>query len=146
MSTDELLSITEVSEMTGLQSSALRYYETVGLIRSDARVGGRRHYDRSVLHRLAVIAVLQEAGFTIAEVGKLVDRGGRGQRWRAMAESKLKEIDAHLARVETARELLTAALDCDCSGLESCELVSERRGRHRKVVQTLPLRMGRPGS
>lgn len=138
----ELLSISEVGETTGLQCSALRYYEKAGLIRPKARLGGRRHYDASVVQRLAVIALLQEVGFTIGEISELVSHREKGQRWRTLAEGKLEEIDAHLKRVDAARELLTAALDCGCSGLERCGLVKERRGRHREAVQTLTLRMG----
>jgi DNA-binding transcriptional MerR regulator len=133
----DLLSIGEVGEATGLQSSALRYYEKVGLIRPAARVGGRRHYDPSVLPRLAAIALFQEAGFTIAEVGQLLGAGTSQARWRSMAEQKLREIDAHRARVAAARELLISALGCDCSGLDTCELVSARHGRHQKILQRL---------
>lgn len=142
----ELLSITEVGEATGLESSALRYYEKAGLIRPQGRVGGRRHYDPSVLQRLAVIALFQEVGFTISEISELISHEERRKRWRTLAEGKLQEIDSHLERVGAARELLMAALDCGCSGLESCDLVKERRGRHRRAVQSLTLRMGPPGS
>lgn len=142
----ELLGITEVGEATGLESSALRYYEKAGLIRPQGRVGGRRHYDPSVLQRLAVIGLFQEVGFTISEISELISHEERRKRWRTLAEGKLQEIDSHLERVGAARELLMAALDCGCSGLESCDLVKERRGRHRKAVQSLTLRMGPPGS
>jgi MerR family transcriptional regulator, redox-sensitive transcriptional activator SoxR len=144
MSDRELLSISQVGRATGLQSSALRYYEKAGLIRPQARLGGRRHYAPTVLQRLAVTALLQEVGFTIAEIAELIERKGRRRRWRSLAERKLEEIDQHLERVTAARELLTAALDCGCSELESCDLVKERRGRHRRAVQTLALRMGPP--
>ncbi len=141
MSDDDLLSISAVAEATGLKSSALRYYEKVGLIEPVTRRGGRRHYSNSVLQRLAVIALLQDVGFTISEISDLLGREGRGQRWRSLAASKLAEIDGHLARVNAARELLTAALDCGCSGLDSCDLVKQRRHRHRTAVQTVALRM-----
>lgn len=141
-----LLSISEVGEATGLHSSALRYYEKAGLIEPEARVGGRRHFSPSVLQRLAVIALLQEVGFTISEIAELMGRKGRRREWRSLAKSKLQEIENHLQRVRAARELLTAALDCGCSSLESCDLVKERRGRHRRAVQTLTLRMGPPAS
>lgn len=144
MSDRRLMSIMEVGEATGLQSSALRYYEKTGLIKPAGRAGGRRHYEPSVLQRLAVVALLQEVGFTIGEISDLVNRRGKRQRWRALAASKLEEIDVHLERVAAGRELLTAALECGCSSLEECDLVSSRRGRHRKVAQTLTLRMG-PG-
>ena len=140
----QLLSITEVGEATGLRSSALRYYEKAGLIRPSGRSGGRRHYEPAVLQRLAVVALLQEVGFTIGEFSELVNRRGKRQRWRSLAEDKLGEIDSHLERVAAARELLTAAVDCGCSSLEDCDLVSARRERHRKVTQTLTLRMGPP--
>ncbi|HEV3471877.1 MAG TPA: MerR family transcriptional regulator [Actinomycetota bacterium] len=138
-----LLSITEVGEKTGLPSSALRYYEKEGLIRSAGRAGGRRQYEAGVLQRLAVIALLQDVGFTIAEISELIARN-QTSAWRDLAAGKLQEIDAHLERVAAARELLQAALACGCSSLESCDLVAARRGRHRKVAQTLTLRMGPP--
>jgi MerR family transcriptional regulator, redox-sensitive transcriptional activator SoxR len=132
----ELISISEVGEATGLQSSALRYYEKAGLIRPAARSGGRRQYDPSVLQRLAAIALLQEAGFTIAEVAQLLGSGTSHERLRSMAEQKIREIDAHVARVAAARELLVSALRCDCSGIDTCELVATRGGRHRRVLQS----------
>jgi MerR family redox-sensitive transcriptional activator SoxR len=141
---EELLSISEVAQATGLQSSALRYYEKTGLIRSKARRGGRRHYGPNVLQRLAVIALLQEVGFTIKEIAGLIGRGGRQDRWRSLAENKLEEIDAHMERVNQGRELLKSALACGCASLDTCELISARRGRHQKVIQTLSLKMGPP--
>lgn len=142
MADGRLLTITEVGETTGLQSSALRYYEREGLIKPAGRASGRRLYDESVLQRLAVVSLLQEVGFTISEISELFNRRGKRTRWRALAESKLGEINAHLERVGAARELLSAALDCGCSSLETCDLVAARRGSHRKVTQTLTLRMG----
>ena len=143
MADPHLPSIREIAEATGLHSSALRYYEREGLITAATRISGRRHFDPSVLQRLAAIALLQEAGFTIAEVGQVL---GSQERWREIAEVKLEEIDAHLERVAAARDLLTSALQCDCSGLDTCALVSSRRGRHRKVVQSLGPRMDTPSS
>ena len=139
-----MLSITEVGEATGLQSSALRYYEREGLIEPAGRASGRRVYDDSVLQRLAVIALLRDVGFTIGEISTLFHRRGKTATWRSLAEDKLEEIDTHLERVAAARELLTAALACGCASLETCDMVTARRGKHRKVTQTLTLRMGPP--
>jgi MerR family redox-sensitive transcriptional activator SoxR len=136
----KLLSISEVAEATGLQTSALRYYESEGLIVPAARLSGRRQYDPLVLQRLAAIALLQDAGFTIAEIAQLLGPEASRQQWQAMAEQRLRDIDTHMARVAAARELLAAALRCDCAGLDTCGLVSERRGRHRRVLQTLSSR------
>src|SRR6266536_2855737 len=85
------ISISEVARSTGLQSSALRYYEKAGLIAPAGRAGGRRQYDPSVLRRLAAIALLQEAGFTIAEVREVLGAGN--ESWRTLARQKLGELD-----------------------------------------------------
>lgn len=136
------MSITEVGAATGLKSSALRYYERAGLIAAEKRSGGRRHYDPSVLQRLAVIALLKEVGFTLAEIRHVME--GRSKTyWRPLAETKLQEIDAHLGRVAAARELLVAALSCGCSSLTDCDLVRARGGRHRNATASL-LQLGPP--
>ncbi len=136
---DELLSITEVGEATGLAASTLRYYERAGLLSPAARIGGRRHYSPDVLHRLRIIGLLQEVGFTIGEIGEVINRAGSGG-WRSLARAKLDEIDEHIRKITQARELLVAALECGCSGLEHCELVNRRRGRHERVIRTLSFR------
>lgn len=138
---DELLSITEVGDATGLAASTLRYYERAGLLSSAARIGGRRHYSPDVLHRLRIIGLLQEVGFTIGEIGDVINRGDSGG-WRSLARKKLDEIDEHIHKITQARELLVAALECGCSGLEHCELVNQRRGRHERVIRTLSFRSG----
>ena len=135
MADQDPIGISEVARAAGLQSSALRYYEKAGLIAPVGRVGGRRQYHPSVLRRLAAIALLQEAGFTIAEVREVLGAGN--DSWRTLAGQKLDELDAHMARIAAARELLVSAIECDCSGLDTCELIAERRGRHRTMVQTL---------
>ena len=55
------LTIGEVARRAGLNASALRWYERVGLLPAPRRVAGRRRYEPSVLHRLAAIRLAQEA-------------------------------------------------------------------------------------
>ncbi len=124
MVADQMLSIGEVAERTGLRASALRYYEEAGLIRPAARVSGRRHYDPAVLDRLRVVACAQEAGFSIAEVRELL--GGTDEppaRWRALAERKLVEVDAVIEKAQATRRLLEESLRCNCVALEDCAAV-----------------------
>lgn len=134
---DGLYSISEVSARTGLQSSALRYYERAGLISADARIGGRRHYDPAILQKLAVIALLQEVGFTISEIARMRASGSDHETWRALAKDKLADIDDPLEKVGSARDLLAAAIACECQGLGRCDLVRSRHGRHRKTLHRI---------
>lgn len=118
------LTITEVARRAGLRSSAIRYYESIGLLPSPARVNGRRRYDEGVLQRLEIIATAQQMGFTVAEIGTLV--GGFGAetpawaRWRVLARAKLDEVDALIDRAQGMKRLLEASLACDCLTLEEC--------------------------
>ncbi len=119
-----MLSIGEVAKRTGLRPSALRYYEEVGLISPAARVSGRRHYQPSVLDRLAVIACAQQAGFTISEVGQLLaGEDEPSARWRALAEQKLREVDTIIEKAEATRRVLEKSLRCNCVVLEECARV-----------------------
>lgn len=132
----ELLSIGEVSTATGLRPSALRFYEEVGLISPSARIAGRRHYDRSVLRRLAIVALCQEAEFTVAEIARLLGTKRRSrERWRNFAEGKLEEVKAHIDRANATKRLLEQVLACGCGDPSSCEMVKEAAGRRLLQIQ-----------
>jgi MerR family redox-sensitive transcriptional activator SoxR len=135
MGEEGLLSIGEVAAASGLRSSALRYYEEEGLIRPEARVGGRRHYHPSILRRLAVIALLQEVGFTVSEIGDLFGQGrGAREQWTRLAEGKLEEVDAYIERAHATRRLLQAVLACGCGDPASCDMVTEAGQPHLRSV------------
>lgn len=125
-----MLTIGEVSKSAGLNPSALRYYEDVGLIYPTDRVGGRRRYDEAVLQRLAVIALCQEVGFSISEIADILG-GFSPSRWQKMAEKKLTEIDAHIAKAQETRQLLEQVLECGCADPGSCDLVQNALDRRR---------------
>jgi MerR family transcriptional regulator, redox-sensitive transcriptional activator SoxR len=118
------LRIGEVAGRTGLAPSAIRYYEKLGLLPKPARDGGKRLYDVSVLEWLSLIALAREAGFTMAEVKRLMTGFTPGTRpaarWEELATRKLAEIDAMVARAERMRAVLRVALECGCFRLEDC--------------------------
>lgn len=118
------MSIGEVARRAGIEASAIRYYESEGLLPEPPRSGGRRRYDASVLEWLSLIALAREAGFTIAEIRQLVVGFTPGTRpavrWRELATRKLAEIDAMVARAERMRAVLNVAIDCGCFRLEDC--------------------------
>lgn len=121
------LTIGEVATAAGVNATAIRYWERVGLLPAPRRVGGRRRYDDAVLARLAVIRLAQEVGFSVAEVRALVDgfdeQGVPPERWRELAERKLAEVEALIARAEGMKRVLAESLRCGCVTLDACELV-----------------------
>ncbi|HEY7348515.1 MAG TPA: MerR family transcriptional regulator [Ktedonobacterales bacterium] len=121
----EELTISEVARRAGVRPSAIRYYESVGVLPAPARASGRRRYDVSVLERLAVIQLAQEAGFTVAEIKGLFSDFApevpASARWQALATEKLAEVEALIARAQNMRRLLEECLlQCRCLSLEEC--------------------------
>ena len=125
------MSIGEVARQAGVRPSALRYYEGIGLLPRPERENGRRRYEgevlREVLDRLAVVRVAQLAGFTIDEIGVLLDGFSEdippSERWRVLASEKLPEIEALVERALSMKQLLERGLRCECLRLEDCDLI-----------------------
>jgi hypothetical protein len=59
---DPLMSISDFAQRSGVNASALRFYESLGLIESVRSSGGRRRYHRSGLRRIAYIVFAQRVG------------------------------------------------------------------------------------
>ena len=127
----EGLGIGEVARRVGVRPSALRYYEGIGLLPRPERANGRRRYDgevlRDVLDRLAVVRVAQQAGFTITEIGVLLDGFSEdtppSERWRVLAREKLPEVEALVERALGMKRLLERGLRCECLRIEDCDLI-----------------------
>ena len=116
-----LLAIGELARRTGTATSALRYYERIGLLPPGARAGGRRHYPASAAERVAFVRLWQDAGFTLKEIRQLLAAGMRSRRrWSGLAERKIDELDARIAEAQQAKKLLEHALNCSRRDLLTC--------------------------
>jgi MerR family redox-sensitive transcriptional activator SoxR len=121
----EDITISEVARQVGIRASAIRYYESVGLLPAPRRVSGRRRFDASVLQRLAIIQLAQQAGFTVSEMRTLFTGFAAdtpaSERWHALAQAKLAEVDALIRRAQGMKRLLEESLlQCRCLTLEEC--------------------------
>ncbi|HEX7323733.1 MAG TPA: MerR family transcriptional regulator [Rhodanobacteraceae bacterium] len=71
------LRIGQLAAKSGVSTKAVRLYEARGLLAPDAHSdSGYRLYGAAALARLNEIRVLQRAGFTLAETGRLLQREG----------------------------------------------------------------------
>jgi len=122
-----VLTIGEVASRSGLRSSAIRYYESQGILPEPRRVNGRRRYDEDVLDRLTAVQIARRAGFTIAEMRQLFQGTEQNQApsamWRRVAETKLHEVDALISQAQAMKRLLEEGLRCGCLNWEDCALV-----------------------
>ena len=137
---EELL-IGEVARRAGVRPSAIRYYESIGLLPEPRRVSGRRRYPGEILRTLSVIAVAQRAGLSLDEARELLatdDTGTVSDRLRAIAQRKLPEVDALIERARLVRSWLEAACDCRCPTLEACPLFDASLPADAGTVGTQP--------
>jgi MerR family transcriptional regulator, redox-sensitive transcriptional activator SoxR len=118
------LTITQVAKQFGLRSSALRYYEQIGILLPANRVSGRRRYDGAALRRLAVVQRARQLGFSLDEIRELFGGFRPGtpasQRWRELSRRKLVELDASVERIMIMQKLLRQMDNCRCDALDEC--------------------------
>jgi MerR family redox-sensitive transcriptional activator SoxR len=119
------LLIGEVARRAGLSTSALRYYERVGLLPPPARISKRRIYDSKVLGRIRIILLALDAGFTVKETKTFLSgyplSTTPAERWRALAHKKLAELDAKMTRLVQMKSILNDSFHCRCLRMEDCE-------------------------
>ncbi len=118
------LTISEVARQAGIRASAIRYYESVGLLPLPRRVSGQRRYQADILRRLAFIQAAQAAGFSVADMQALLHEldgdTPLSARWQSLAKRKLAEVDRLIQRAQGMRQMLEQGLQCGCPDLEQC--------------------------
>lgn len=129
-STDEL-GIGEVARRSGLAPSALRYYESLGLITSTRTGGDRRRYPRAVLRRLAVVRAAQHVGLSLEEVRTAfavlpADAAPTKRQWARMSATWRAGLDARIAELEQVRDNLALCVGCGCLSMRQCSLYNAR--------------------
>ncbi len=125
----ETLTIGEVAARSGVATSALRFYEDRGLIRSERAGSGHRRYRRPVIRRIAFIVFAQRVGLTLSEVGeelaKLPENRVPNRRdWGGLSAGWTSRIDARIAELERLRAGLTECIGCGCLSLTRCKLAN----------------------
>jgi MerR family redox-sensitive transcriptional activator SoxR len=120
------LSIGQVARTVGIRTSAIRYYERVGVLPEPERESGQRRYSPETVRRLQILGIAQRAGFTLDEAAVLLGTRNGGtpanEQLRALAQQKLPEVDALIARAQAMRDWLATATGCNCQTLDVCAL------------------------
>ncbi|MHB8244591.1 MAG: redox-sensitive transcriptional activator SoxR [Acidimicrobiales bacterium] len=127
MESRQLLSIGEVASRSGLATSALRFYETEGLISSERSSGGQRQFPREVLRRLAFVKVAQRVGLSLddirAALATLPDgRAPNKSDWARLSRTWRPRLDEQIALLEALRDQLDSCIGCGCLSLKRCAL------------------------
>ena len=116
--TEQLLSIGEVADAVDVSVSALRYYDKIGLISSEARVGGQRRFLPDTIGRVSFVQRAKDAGFSLGEITAILDDDS-GQ-WSKLVDGKLEDLRERHTRLAVMIELLERVRDCGCSAAAEC--------------------------
>jgi MerR family redox-sensitive transcriptional activator SoxR len=127
------LTIGEVVARTGVAHSAVRFYESSGLIHSTRTAGGQRRFHRDVLRRIAFIRVAQRVGLTLDDIGKALDvlpdrRTPHVDDWARLGRAWRAELDERIRLLESLRDELTSCIGCGCLSLRVCRLYNPDDG------------------
>ena len=125
----ELLTIGELSERSGVASSALRFYEERGLISSERASSGHRRFARPVIRRVAFIVFAQRVGLSLDEIGQELaklpaDRVPRRRDWSRLSSAWTERIEERIAELERLKAGLTECIGCGCLSLDRCKLAN----------------------
>lgn len=112
MSTKNEITITEVSKISGLPTSALRYYEEKGLISSVGRRGITRVFKSNIIERLSLIALARHAGFTLEEIAAMFSPDGKLTIDREQLLKRAKLIESKIKQLEAMRDGLIHVANC----------------------------------
>ena len=121
------LSIGEVARRTGLSVSAIRFYESRGLVSAGRNSGGQRRFARSDIRRLSFVIIAQQMGFSIERIADAlaplpVHRAPTKNEWGIMAKGFHADLDQRIGILTRLRDKLDGCIGCGCLSLDSCEL------------------------
>ena len=113
------MNIGEVSELTGLPTKTIRYYEDIGLVRPMRAGNGYRDFRDSDRHKLAFLGRARALGFPIEDCRTLLalweDDGRESAQVKHVATEHLRHVDEKIAQLQSLRATLAHLVDC-CAG------------------------------
>ena len=121
------LTIGQVAERTGAATSALRYWEDLGLIASVRTTGNQRRYERATIRRVSFIRAAQRVGLSLEEIGAALStlpdaRTPTASDWARLSRAWRGRLDEQIRRIEKLRDQLDSCIGCGCLSLRTCAL------------------------
>jgi MerR family transcriptional regulator, redox-sensitive transcriptional activator SoxR len=124
-----MLTIGDLAKRCGVATSALRFYEALGLIHSERNSAGHRRYPQATIRRVAFIVFAQKIGITLDEIGfelaKLPNhRVPERSDWAKLSDGWTRRIDDRITELQRMRAGLTECIGCGCLSLDRCQFAN----------------------
>jgi MerR family redox-sensitive transcriptional activator SoxR len=116
--------IGELASRAGVNASAIRYYEKLGLLSAPDRINSQRRYSSDALDRVLLIRFAGEMDFTLAEIKLFLNGFSQNTpvsaRWRKLTAIKIVELQHRLAQTQRLLDFLKHLKHCRCVQLHQC--------------------------
>ena len=124
-----LLTIGQLAERSGVATSAIRFYEEKGLIRSTRTTGNQRRYEQSTLRRVAFVRAAQRVGLALEEVAAALatlpdNRAPTKADWHRISKEWKPRLEEQIRRIRLLEQRLDSCIGCGCLSLKSCSLMN----------------------
>ena len=106
------LTIGRVARLAGVHIETIRYYQRRGLIEEPPKPDqGYRHYPPETVQRIRFIKRAQQLGFTLAEIGELLELEEAGcERVQEVAARRCRQIERQIEDLQSVHQALQALL------------------------------------
>ncbi|MDD5329747.1 MAG: MerR family transcriptional regulator [Sulfuricella sp.] len=130
MTRKAVLTIGKLARDAGVSVETIRYYQRRGLLvqPSKPEMGGYRSYGESDAGRVRFIKHAQQMGFSLAEIGELIEHvdDTNCHAARVLSEKKLKVIETQLEALEKIRETLRSLVgECRRDCPQNCRVIQK---------------------
>src|ERR671918_2791425 len=123
----DAITIGELAGRSGVGTSALRFYESLGLIAAERTPGNQRRYARAMLRRVAFIRAAREIGLSLEDVATALATLPTGKTptkadWQRLSNGWQRHLDERIQKLEGLRTALTGCIGCGCLSLRTCRI------------------------
>ena len=147
------ISIRFLARRTGIAASALRYYETHGLLKTQRHLAGQRRYPRSDIRRVSIVIIAQKFSFYLRDIKELhaalpQNRSPKAAEWALVSQAMQTKIQQAI----NLRDQLESCIGCGCLSVKACHLFNAQdhlakkgAGPMRLEMQAVPLQASDSG-
>ncbi|MCS3420263.1 MerR family redox-sensitive transcriptional activator SoxR [Pseudomonas sp. BIGb0450] len=142
------LTVGQLAARSGVAVTALHFYETKGLIKSNRNAGNQRRYPRDVLRRVVVIKIAQRLGIPLATIHEALQtlpdgRTPNAADWERLSALWREDLDQRIDKLMLLRDKLSGCIGCGCLSLQACPLrnhddVLGERGPGAQLLEPTP--------
>jgi MerR family transcriptional regulator, redox-sensitive transcriptional activator SoxR len=123
--------IGELARRSGVAASALRFYESQGLLQSDRNGSDRRQFARGDLRRVAFLRAAQSIGLSLDAIRDTLaslpdNRTPTPRDWNRLSSAWRPILDQRINEAMRLRDQLDACIGCGCLSFAKCALYNPK--------------------